>query len=424
MRNWLNGAALLGVALATSATGASAATISISCGAVGLELQLCQEGANAWGEATGNEVKVISTPNSATERLALYQQILAANSADIDVYQIDVIWPAILANHFIDLAEHIDQATIDQHFPAIVANNTVDDRLVAMPWFTDAGILYYRKDLLEKYGKEPPSTWQELTEIAAEIQDGERAAGNDKMQGFVFQSKAYEGLTCNALEWIDSFGGGQIVAEDGSITVNNDKAAAALDLAASWVGKIAPEGVLNYAEEESRGVFQSGNAVFMRNWPYAWALGNAPDSPISGRIGVTQLPTGDADGKHTGALGGWQLAVSKYSQNAELAVDLVKHLSSPEEQKRRAIKGSFNPTIAGLYQDQEILQATPFFGELYETFTNAVARPSRVTGDKYNQVSSEFFNAVHAVMSGKTDAASSLEGLENKLDRLSRGGRW
>jgi trehalose/maltose transport system substrate-binding protein len=424
MRNWLNGAALLGVALATSATGASAATISISCGAVGLELQLCQEGANAWGEATGNEVKVISTPNSATERLALYQQILAANSADIDVYQIDVIWPAILANHFIDLAEHIDQATIDQHFPAIVANNTVDDRLVAMPWFTDAGILYYRKDLLEKYGKEPPSTWQELTEIAAEIQDGERAAGNDKMQGFVFQSKAYEGLTCNALEWIDSFGGGQIVAEDGSITVNNDKAAAALDLAASWVGKIAPEGVLNYAEEESRGVFQSGNAVFMRNWPYAWALGNAPDSPISGRIGVTQLPTGDADGKHTGALGGWQLAVSKYSQNAELAVDLVKHLSSPEEQKRRAIKGSFNPTIAALYQDQEILQATPFFGELYETFTNAVARPSRVTGDKYNQVSSEFFNAVHAVMSGKSDAASSLEGLESKLDRLSRGGRW
>ena len=240
----------------------------------------------------------------------------------------------------------------------------------------------------------------------------------------MFQAKAYEGLTCNALEWIDSFGGGQIVAEDGSITINNDKAAAALELAASWVGDIAPEGVLNYAEEESRGVFQSGNAVFMRNWPYAWALGNAPDSPISGKIGVAQLPMGGADGKHTGALGGWQLAVSKYSQNAELAVELVRYLTSPEEQKRRAIKGSFNPTIAALYQDPEVLQASPFFGELYDTFTNAVARPSQVTGEKYNQVSSEFFNAVHAVLSGKTDAASSLEGLESKLDRLSRGGRW
>jgi trehalose/maltose transport system substrate-binding protein len=424
MRSLLNGVALLGAALTMTASGAHAATISISCGAVGLELQLCQDGANAWAEATGNQVNVISTPNSATERLALYQQILAANSADIDVYQIDVIWPGILANHFIDLAEHVDQEAVDQHFEAIVQNNTVDDRLVAMPWFTDAGILYYRTDLLDKYGKEPPTTWQELTETAREIQEGERAEGNDRMQGFVFQAKAYEGLTCDALEWIDSFGGGQIVTDDGAITINNDNAAAALDLAATWIGGIAPEGVLNYAEEESRGVFQSGNAVFMRNWPYAWALGNAPDSPITGKIGVSQLPKGGDDGKHTGVLGGWQLAVSKYSQNAELAVDLVRHLTSADEQKRRAIEGSYNPTIAALYQDEEILAATPFFGALYETFTNAVARPSRVTGEKYNQVSSEFFNAVHAVLSGKSDAASSLAALEGRLDRLSRGGRW
>jgi trehalose/maltose transport system substrate-binding protein len=414
----------LGLLCAAPLAAAQAATISISCGAVGLELELCQEGANAWAEESGNQVNVISTPNSATERLALYQQILAAGSADIDVFQIDVIWPGILASHFIDFSEHVDQEQVDQHFPAIVANNTVEDALVAMPWFTDAGLLYYRTDLLEKYGKEPPTTWQELTEIAKEIQDGERAEGNDKMLGFVFQGKAYEGLTCDALEWVDSFGGGTLVADDGSITINNEKAAAALELAATWIGEITPEGVLNYAEEESRGVFQSGNAVFMRNWPYAWALGNAPDSPITGKIGVDQLPKGGADGKHTGTLGGWQLAVSRYSQNAEAAVDLVRYLTSIEEQKRRAIKGAYNPTIAALYHDEEVLEATPFFGELYETFTSAVARPSKVTGAKYNQVSSEFYNAVHEVLSGKTDAASSLEALESKLDRLSRGGRW
>ena len=424
MRNWLYGPVLLFASWAVAAPDAQSATISISCGAVGLELEICQEGAEAWAEATGNQVNVVSTPNSATERLAVYQQILAANSADIDVFQVDVIWPGILGNHFIDLAEHIDQEAIDQHFETIVQNNTLDDRLVAMPWFTDAGLLYYRADLLEKYGKQPPTTWQELTDTAREIQEGERDGGNDRMLGFVFQAKAYEGLTCDALEWIDSFGGGQIVAEDGTITINNERAAAALELAASWIGDIAPEGVLNYAEEESRGVFQSGNAVFMRNWPYAWALGNAPDSPIAGKIGVTQLPKGGEDGKHTGVLGGWQLAVSKYSQNTELAVDLVRHLTSPEEQKRRAIKGSYNPTIASLYEDPEILEASPFFGGLYDTFTNAVARPSQVTGDKYNPVSSEFFNAVHAVLSGKMDAASSLGALERSLDRLSRGGRW
>jgi trehalose/maltose transport system substrate-binding protein len=404
--------------------GAQAATLSISCGAVGLELELCQEGADAWAAATGNEVNVISTPNSATERLALYQQILAANSADIDVYQIDVIWPGILANHFIDLSEHIPDDQISQHFPAILNNNTVADRFVAMPWFTDAGVLYYRQDLLDKYGKQPPATWEELAAIAQEIQDGERAEGNDKMWGFVFQAKAYEGLTCDALEWVDSFGGGAIVADDGSITINNPQAAQALDTAAGWIGTIAPDGVLNYAEEEARGVFQSGNAVFMRNWPYAWALGNAADSTVSGKIGVSALPKGGADGKNTGALGGWQLAVSKYSENPELAADLVAYLTSYDEQKRRAIKGSYNPTIEALYKDDEVLAAVPFFGSLYDTFVNAVARPSKVTAAKYNQVSAEFFNAAHDVLSGETSGADSVAALESKLDRLSRGGRW
>jgi trehalose/maltose transport system substrate-binding protein len=423
MRSMITAVALATLIAGTSA-GAQAATISISCGAVGLELQLCQQGANAWAKKTGNQVNVISTPNSSTERLALYQQMLAANSSDIDVYQIDVIWPGILANHFIDLSKYIDKAEIDQNFKAIVENNTVNGALVAMPWFTDAGVLYYRKDLLDKYGKKPPTTWQELTDTAKAILDAEHAAGNSKLQGFVFQAKAYEGLTCDALEWVASFGGGTIVDDKGKITINNPKAVEAINLAGSWVGKIAPEGVLNYSEEESRGVFQSGNAVFMRNWPYAWALGNAEGSEVKGKIGVTVLPMGGTDGKHAATLGGWQLAVSKYSKNPKIAADLVAYLTSYDEQKRRAIKGSYNPTIAKLYKDPEVLAASPFFGDLYETFTHAIARPSRVTGAKYNQVSSEFFNAVHAVLSGKTDAATSLKALERRLDRLSRGGRW
>ncbi len=403
---------------------AHAATVSISCGAVGQELQLCQEGAEAWAKQTGNQVKIVSTPNSATERLALYQQILAAGSADIDVYQIDVIWPGILANHMIDLASHIPADTTKEHFKAIVDNNTVGGKLVALPWYTDAGVLYYRKDLLEKYGKKAPATWQDLSATAKEVQDKERAAGNGSMWGFVYQAKAYEGLTCNGLEWIDSFRGGTLVADDGKLTVNNPKAAEALAWAASTVGNISPEGVLNYTEEESRGVWQSGNAVFMRNWPYAWALGNAPDSPIKDKIGVAPLPKGGPDGKNTGTLGGWQLAVSKYSANPDIAASLAVYLTSKAEQKRRAIKGSYNPTIEALYKDQEVLAAVPFFGDLYETFTSAVARPSKVTGAKYNQVSSEFFNAVHEVLSGKAKPEAALASLEGRLNRLSRGGKW
>ncbi|MEO3434306.1 ABC transporter substrate-binding protein [Inquilinus sp. CAU 1745] len=399
--------------------------ISISCGAVGLELTLCQEGANAWAEETGNTVQVVSTPNSSTDRLALYQQILSAQGGDIDVYQIDVIWPGILGSHFVDLAPHIEQETIDQHFDAIIQNNTIDGELKAMPWFTDAGILYYRSDLLEEYGLEVPETWAELTNAAQTIMEGEREGGNDRFWGYVWQGRAYEGLTCNALEWIDSFGGGTIVADDGSITVNNPAAVAAVDLAASWVGTISPTGVLNYDEEGARGVFQSGNAAFMRNWPYAWALAQSDDSPVKGKVGVAVLPRGEAEGgKHTGTLGGWQLAVSNYSDNQEEAIDLVRYLTSYEEQKRRAIEGSYNPTIEALYEDEEVLEAVPFFGSLKDTFVNAVARPSRIAGDRYNEVSSAFWNAVHSTLSGSGDAAANLDALETELIRLSRGGRW
>ncbi|GAB5378496.1 MAG: ABC transporter substrate-binding protein [Acuticoccus sp.] len=420
------GTAIAGAALATAllvvAPGkAEAANVSISCGAVGAELELCRTGAEAWAKETGNTVEIISTPNSSTERLALYQQILAAGGDDIDVYQIDVIWPGILGSHFIDLAPFMDGAE-KGHFPAIVDNNTIDGELKAMPWFTDAGVLYYRTDLLEKYGKPVPQTWAALAETAAAIVEGEKADGNDRMNGIVFQGRAYEGLTCDALEWVDSYGGGAIVGDDGTVTINNPQAVAAIDEAASWIGTIAPQGVLNYAEEEARGVFQSGNSVFMRNWPYAWALANSDDSPVKGKVGVVALPKGGDDGKSTGTLGGWQLAVSKYSSDQEAAADLVRYLTSEKEQKRRAIEGSYNPTIEALYKDAEVLEAVPFFGSLYETFVNAVARPSRVTGDKYNRVSNAFWNAVHSVLSGEEDATTALADLEGELNGIKRRG--
>jgi trehalose/maltose transport system substrate-binding protein len=400
---------------------AAQAQISISCGAVGQELELCKEGVEAWSKQSGVKVTIVSTPNSTTERLALYQQLLASGASDIDVFQIDVIWPGILGSHFIDLKPYTGGAE-KNHFASIVDNNTINGQLVAMPWFTDAGVLYYRKDLLAKHGKAAPTTWQELTTTAKAVQDAERAAGNDKMWGLVFQGKAYEGLTCNAVEWLDSFGAGAIVDGKGEITVNNPRAAAALTLAASWVGTIAPEGVLSYAEEEARGVFQSGNAVFMRNWPYAWSLGNSADSPVKGKIGVVALPKGGAEGKNTGTLGGWQLAVSKYSKNQKAAAELVAYLTSEAEQKRRAIKGSYNPTIASLYQDKDVLAAAPFFGDLYSTFTNAVARPSKITGANYNKVSNAFWNATHEVLSGKSKADAALAKLDGELKRIKRSG--
>ena len=285
---------------------ASAAQISFVSGATGKDIETLKELVKPWEAKTGNTVNIVPMPSSTTDQFGQYRLWLAAGNSDIDVYQTDVIWAPQLADQFLDLTEAAkDIAPL--HFPSIIESQTVNGKLVALPIFTDAPALYYRKDLLEKYGKTAPKTWDEMAAIAKEIQDKEREGGNKDMQGFVFQGNAYEGLTCDALEWVKSNGGGQIVEADGSISINNEKAAAALERVKGWVGTIAPEGVLAYQEEESRGVWQVGNAVFMRNWPYAYALGNGDDSKVKGMFDVVPLPSGGEGGGSAATLGGWNV---------------------------------------------------------------------------------------------------------------------
>lgn len=399
---------------------AQAATISIACDSVGAGAEICKQGAAAWEKKTGHTVKLVTVPTSGSERLGLYQQLLAAESPVVDIFMIDVVWPGTLGNYFVDLKKYAGNS-LNDHFPAIIKNNTIGEKVIAMPWFTDAGLLYYRKDLLQKHSEKVPETWEELTATAKKIQDAERKSGNEKLWGYVWQGKAYEGLTCNALEWVASHNGGTIVDPAGKVTINNEGTVKALQTAKGWIGTISPKGVLSYGEEEARGTFQAGNAVFMRNWPYAWALANSADSVIKDKVGIVALPKGSKDGSGAATLGGQQLAVSKYSKNPDLAADLVMHLTGKEEQKRRAVVGAYNPTIMSLYQDKEVLAANPFQGQLYSTFVNATARPSTATGGSYNRVSSEFWNAVYGVLSDGKDSAAAVKALEEKLKRVSVG---
>lgn len=412
----------LGLALPGPRGPAHAAEISIACGALGIELALCTEAVGDWERRTGNTAKIVTTPNSSTDRLSLYLQLLASGADDIDVLQIDVVWAGILASHLADLSPYLGDAP-KAHFQVLIENNTVDDRLVAMPWWVDVGVLYYRTDLLERHGFAPPRTWQELTTTARAIQDAERTAGNARLWGFVFQGKAYEGLTCNTLEWIASFGGGTIVDDTGRITVNNARAVDALALAGSWIGDISPKGVLNYDEEAARGVFQTGNAVFMRNWPYAFSLAQSEDSPVRGKVSVVTLPAGGSEGGSSGTLGGWHLAVSRYSRHPEVAASLVAFLTSAEQQKKRAITASYNPTIPALYDDHDVLAANAFFADLLEPLTKATARPSRIAGPHYNRLSSDVWRAAHDILTG-TPAKARVQELKNDLERLKYRADW
>ncbi|MFN8469862.1 MAG: ABC transporter substrate-binding protein [Caldilineaceae bacterium] len=372
-----------------------------------------------WNAANPHiQVTHLEGPSSGNDRYGLYLQTFQAQSPAIDLMLIDVSWPGDLAEHLVDFNQYGGADAIKDDFPAIVQNNTVDGKLVDLPWDTGGSVLYYRTDLLTKYGyNAPPKTWAELEEMAATIQAGERAAGNQDFWGFVWQGLPNEGLTCDALEWVYSSGGGTIVSPEQVITINNAKAAAALDMAHSWIGTISPPGVASFMEEDSRRIWHAGNAAFMRNWPYAYSLSNAEDSAVKGKFDVAALP-GLREGMSASTLGGWHVAVSKYSKNVDAAVEFAKWLASAEQQKARAISLSLFPTKATVYADPEVAAAQPFIPKLLPVFKNAVARPSTATAPKYNEVSNIFFTEVGKVLTGKQNGTEAVANIELDLQDL------
>lgn len=395
----------------------SAAQITIACGAVGMERQLCEEGAARWSEQTGHDVEVIATPESSTERLAMYQLLLRERHDTVDVYQIDVIWPGLLHEYLLDLSPYIPDE--NAFFPNLIANDTINGRLIALPWYVDTGLLYYRKDLLDQYGYDEPATWSELERIAANIQAGERPQNPD-FWGYVWQGSDYEGLTCNVVEWLVSHDAGTVVNEGQTVTLNNDKAAKALATAANWVGKITPPAVLGYREEDARAQFEAGNALFMRNWPYAWSLGNNPEtSEVAGKIGVTVLPRGE-EGRPTGALGGWHLGVTKATKNPQLAADLVRFLTSEAEQRRRAGHG-YLPTRSALYEDTSLTSQNAVFEPVGQALTNVALRPSSSTGRIYKYVSRYLSEETHDVLAGEKTAEAAVESISLRIVEKSLG---
>ncbi|MFN7662841.1 MAG: ABC transporter substrate-binding protein [Alphaproteobacteria bacterium] len=400
--------------------------VVITCGMVAHEYEACKKGVSRWMEKTGKKAHVVPAPNGSNERLTLFQQHLAAESSDIDIYQVDVIWPGLLARHLIDLYPHLSKERQSQYLPQLLKNNTVGGRLVSIPWFLNVGFLYYRKDLLDRYGLRAPQTWEELEKIARYVVKEEKKRGNEELWGYVFQGKAYEGLTCNAIEWIASYpNGGSIVELDGRVSIYNPEAIYIVQKIADWIGVLSPPGVLNYEQEDCRGIFQLGKALFMRNWPYAWSALNSPESAVAGKVGITILPKGGKNGQSSSVLGGWNLGVSRYSKRQKDAIDLVLFLTSEEELRRRALEDGYYPPMQALYAEDSIRSLNPITGLMLDVLKRAVPRPAGQTGTKYSQVSAIFWNMIYSTLAHKGTADKNLKTIEKKLNFISKNGtRW
>ncbi len=363
----------------------------------------------------GVSVKVIAGPKSTTDLLGLILQNFEAKSGDIDVFNGDVIWPGDLANHCLSLNKYMTQEEIKQYNPGVILNNTYKGELKALPLFIDVPMLYYRTDLLEKYGYDyPPATWEELEEMAAKIQEGERKAGNKDFYGYVWQGDAYEGLTCDGLEWLASNDGGTIVEHDGKVTVASDNAIGALEMAKKWVGTISPKAVLGFKEEDSRAMWQAGNAAFMRNWPYCYPLSNADDCVIKGKFDFTVLPRGK--GYNAVTIGGWELFVSKYSKHPDEAVKFAKFAAGFDVQKMRVLDYGWLPTFMPVYDDPEVAK-NEFVKKMGPIVADGVARPSTVTAPNYAEVSRIFFTTVHSILSGEKEAKRGAKEMAIKIKK-------
>ncbi|HLU34453.1 MAG TPA: ABC transporter substrate-binding protein [Thermomicrobiales bacterium] len=401
----------------------SGQTINAMFGSDGPGAPYDQAMCDKFAEWTGATVNYLKGAESATDRLTYMTQALSAGSSDFDVAQIDVIWPGIMNQWAEDLSQEAQELAEagSTFFERILDNNTIDGKVVSLPFFTDAGVFYYRTDLLEKYGfSAAPVTWTELEEMAQTIIDGE-SAENSAFTGYTFQAAAYEGLTCNGLEWQYSQGGGVIVDPDGTVTVNNEQAVAAIERAASWVGTIAPSAVTGYMEEDSRGVWQGGNCAFHRNWPYVYSISAADDSDLQGKFDLTLIPAGDGEGgQHAATLGGWNTFVPTSAANVEGGRLFAKWVGSAEQQFSRAIERSQNPTIKEVYERPEVTEVNPFMENLYDVFAEgSVGRPSSVAQDLYGELSIAYFTKVNEILTGQhDDVAAAMEDLAGELDDI------
>ena len=363
---------------------------------------------------TGISVRLVPFARGKRARLERYQDWLDGRQKVPDVYHADVTEIPRLAASMIDLRPYLaDEAA--QRIPAVMSNYVLGGRLVAMPLYADVGVLLYRTDLLKEYGyAAPPVTWDELTTMAARIQAGERAKGNPDFWGFTWPGSAGDDLLCVALEVQASFGGGQIIETNQTISVNNPRAAHAVQTLRHWVGTISPPGTASFGPHDARNLWFSGNAAFLRSWPSAWSISQEASSAIRGKVGVARVPSGGAG--HFSTLGGWQLSVSKFSPHPKQAAELVRFLTSRDQQRERALALASLPPSPEVYDDPVVLAANPFFRDMKPVLSGGtVARPAWLPGKTYDEVTNAYVEAVHAVLTGKTAAPLALADLEKRL---------
>src|SRR5580704_5001337 len=356
------------------------------------ELPAAEEESQAFTRETGIRVKHLPVPETSLSQLGLWRKLLREGGPTPDVLAIDVIWPGILDEYLIDLKAPA-ATELSSEDPELVAAYTVNGKVVALPYHPQIGVLTYRIDLLREYGyQHPPETWDELEKMAIKIQAGERAKGKKDFWGYLWQGAAAEGLTCNALEWQVAAGGGRVIENDRTVSVNNPAAIRSWQRAAHWIGRISPPGVVAYRELDSMNLWNSGGAAFRRSWQSDFRLSHWQNSSLGAVTGYTSVPGGP--GGRASALGGTGLGVSRSSAHPHEAIAYIRSLVHRDIQSRQARAHSAPPAQPALYDLPLDLQPYALPAGSGRERGGLVARPAIVSGQAYEEVTKAYMMAV------------------------------
>ena len=359
----------------------------------------------------GVEVRFQAMPANTDTQHDAYVTYLSAGDASIDLYSLDVIWTPEFARAGWIRALPQGFLNTEEFLEGPLGSVTYKGTLYAVPWFTDAGVLYYRKDLLDQAGLSAPATWDDLR-VACR-----RVAAPRGMDGFVWQGARYEGMVCAFLEFLWGLGGTLEPERLASSPADVEReVAATLRLMTGFMDDgVSPESVLTYKEEDARRVFTEGQALFMRNWPYAWSMAEGPESKVKGLVGIAPLPHAQGLTAYS-TIGGWNVALSTHSAHPEEALEFLRFITSEHALALRAVKGAYLPTRKATYQDPEVLAANPHFSSFFEVFRSARNRPQSPEYPRASDVIQEHAHEALARTTPPEDAARAIvAGLEGIL---------
>lgn len=329
---------------------------------------------------------------------------LAAGDSDPDVFDCDSVWVPqfAAAGWLLDVTDAVE-ARKDEWLEGPLKTCYYDDKAYAYPEYTDVGLLYYRKDIIDT----APTTWDELVQICNEHKD-------ETKYGFIFQMFQGEPTSCNMLEFIKQNGGTDL-QDDGTFAMNNENTIGALEFVESLINDgISPEGVLSHKPDDSRGIFEEGEALMMRNWTYAWANAQSDTSKVKDKVGVAKLPVGTNGTKSSGTLGGWDYAINVNTDEEEASRLFVEFMSSYDAQVMQTEGRGVTPCIAAVYEDPEVLEVMPYLTDAKEAVDEAEPRP-QVTD--YPAISSVFQIYFHKALTGELSNEDAMAQMDEELNK-------